>query len=188
MNKWNFDTQAVHNEQYPEKQTGAISQPIVPAVAYSFETAEDAVSVVNGETEGVYYGRYGNPTSRILEKKVASLEKSEDSLAVSSGMAAISIALMNFLDCGDHVIVTKDVYGGTHKFLSTIAPRYGIEYDFIDCTNGNKIVEAIKENTRAIYIETPSNPSLTLIDIKAIAKITKAVNIPLIVEIGRAHV
>lgn len=182
MNKWNFDTQAVHNEQYPEKQTGAISQPIVPAVAYSFETAEDAVSVVNGETEGVYYGRYGNPTSRILEKKVASLEKSEDSLAVSSGMAAISIALMNFLDCGDHVIVTKDVYGGTHKFLSTIAPRYGIEYDFIDCTNGNKIVEAIKENTRAIYIETPSNPSLTLIDIKAIAKITKAVNIPLIVD------
>lgn len=182
MTKWNFNTQAIHNEQKPDVQTGAVSQPIVPAVAYSFDTAEDAVAVVNGETEGVYYGRYGNPTSRKLELKVASLEGSEDALAVSSGMAAISIGLMNFLSKGDHVVVTKDVYGGTHKFLSTIAPRYGIEYDYVDCTDASVIEKAIQPNTRAVYIETPSNPSLTLIDIEAVAKVTKSHNIPLIVD------
>ncbi|MEI3613586.1 trans-sulfuration enzyme family protein [Pseudogracilibacillus sp. SO30301A] len=182
MTKWNFNTQAIHNEQEPDAQTGAVSQPIVPAVAYSFDTAEDAVAVVNGEAEGVYYGRYGNPTSRKLELKVASLEGSEDALAVSSGMAAISIGLMNFLSQGDHVVVTKDVYGGTHKFLSTIAPRYGIEYDYVDCTDASEVEKAIQPNTRAVYIESPSNPSLTLIDIEAVAKVAKSHNIPLIVD------
>lgn len=179
---WKFNTQAIHNEQNPDVITGAISQPIVPAVAYSFKNADEAVSVVTGKEEGIYYGRYGNPTSRTLEKKVAALEGAEDALAVSSGMAAISIALMSCLSSGDHVIVTKDVYGGTHKFLSTIAPRYGIEYDYVDCTNLTLVEEAIKENTRAVYIETPSNPSLTLIDIKAVSKVTKHHNIFLIVD------
>lgn len=179
---WDFNTKAIHAEQNPDENTGAISQPIVPAVAYSFDTAEDAVAVVNGEKEGVYYGRYGNPTSRRLERKVATLEGSEDALGVSSGMAAISIALMNFLDSGDHVVVTKDVYGGTHKFLSTIAPRYGIEYDYVDCTDKEEIKKSIKHNTRAVYIESPSNPSLTLIDIEEVSKITRAHNLPLIVD------
>ena len=92
------------------------------------------------------------------------------------------LSLMAFLSAGDHAVVTKDVYGGTHKFLSTIAPRYGIEYDYIDCTNVDKIEDAIKENTRAVYIETPSNPSLTLIDIEAVSKITKRHGIPLIID------
>src|SRR5699024_3934225 len=177
-----FNTQAIHNEQDPDDKTRAVSQPIVPAVAYSFDTAEDAVAVVNGEAEAVYYGRYGNPTTRTLEKKVASLEKSEDALAVSSGMAAISISLMNFLGQGDHVVVTKDVYGGTHKFLSTIAPRYAIEFDYVDCTNASNIEHAIKNNTRAIYIETPSNPSLTLVDIEAVVEIANSNEIPVIVD------
>lgn len=180
--EWSFNTQAIHLEQIPDNKTRAISHPIVPAVAYSFDTVEEAVAVVNGEKKGDYYGRYGNPTTRRLEKKIAGLEGSEDALAVSSGMAAISIAFMNYLDAGDHVVVTKDVYGGTHKFLSTIAPRYGIEYDYIDCTNMEAVKNSIKDNTRAVYIETPSNPSLTLIDIKEVSKITKAYNIPLVVD------
>lgn len=178
----NFNTQAIHNAQTPDLETRAVSLPVVPAVAYSFETAEEAVSVVNGEKEGVYYGRYGNPTSRKLEEKVSSLEDSEDALAVSSGMAAISIALMNFLKTGDHVLVTKDVYGGTHKFLTTIGDRYGIEYDFVDCTDLNKIKGSIKSNTRALYIESPSNPTLKLVDIAEVAKISKEKQIPLIVD------
>ena len=180
--EWGFNTQAVHSEQDPDEKTGAISQPIVPAVAYSFENAAAAAAAVNGETEGRYYGRYGNPTSRTLEKKVAVLEGAEDALAVSSGMAAISIALMANLSSGDHAVVTKDVYGGTHKFLSTIASRYGIQYDYVDCTDPASIEKAIKENTRVVYIETPSNPSLTLIDIEAVAKITERQNIVLIVD------
>lgn len=179
---WRFNTQAIHSEQTLDEKTGAISQPIIPAVAYSFENADAAVAVINGEKDERYYGRFGNPTSRTLEKKVAALEGAEDALSVSSGMAAISIALMAHLNSGDHVVVTKDVYGGTHKFLSTIARKYRIQYDYIDCTNITAIEHAIKENTRVVYIETPSNPSLTLIDIKEVAKITKHYNITLIVD------
>ena len=178
----NFNTKAVHNAQNPDEKTRAVSQPLVPAVAYSFETAESAVSCVTGAEEGVYYGRYGNPTSRTLEKKVASLEGTEDALAVSSGMAAISIAIMSYVSAGDHIIVTKDIYGGTHKFLSTIAPRYGIEFDYIDCTDIESIQAAIQENTKAIYIETPSNPTLTIIDIEKVSNISKSNNIPLIID------
>lgn len=179
---WRFNTQAIHSEQTLDEKTGAISQPIIPAVAYSFENADAAVAVINGEKDERYYGRFGNPTSRTLEKKVAALEGAEDALSVSSGMAAISIALMAHLNSGDHVVVTKDVYGGTHKFLSTIARKYRIQYDYIDCTNITAIEHAIKENTRVVYIETPSNPSLTLIDIEEVAKITKHYNITLIVD------
>lgn len=179
---WNFNTMAIHAEQHPDEDSGAVSQPIIPAVAYSFDSVEDATSIIKGEKEGVYYGRYGNPTTRTLENKIAVLERSEDALGVSSGMAAISIALLNFLKTGDHVLVTKDIYGGTHKFLSTFATRYGIEYDYIDFTNPDEISQSIQENTRALYIETPSNPSLILIDIKEVSGISKAFGIPLIVD------
>lgn len=181
--KWNFNTKAIHSVQTPDPETRAISTRIVPAVAYSFESAEAASAVVNGEEEeSVYYGRYGNPTTRTLEKKIAVLEGSEDALAVSSGMAAISSALLAFLQQGDHVIVTKDVYGGTHKFLTSLAPRFGIEYSFVCCNTPGAIEEAMQENTKAIYIETPSNPSLTLVDIEAVGKIAKHRNVPLIID------
>src|SRR5699024_7043858 len=127
-------------------------------------------------------GRYGNPTTRTLEKKIASLENAEDALGVSSGMAAISIAFLAFLGQGDHVLVTKDVYGGTHKFLTNLAPRFGITYDFVDFNDFTKLEQAIKENTKALYIETPSNPSLTLIDIEAVVRIGKKYDLPVIID------
>ena len=181
--QWSFNTKAVHNAQTPDSDTRAISQEIVPAVAYSFESAEAAAGVVNGaEEDSVYYGRYGNPTTRTLEKKIASLEGAEDALGVSSGMAAISIALLAFLKQGDHVVVTKDVYGGTHKFLTSLAPRFGIEYSFVCCNTPGAIEEAIQPNTKALYIETPSNPSLTLVDIEAVGEIAKEHDLPLIID------
>lgn len=179
---WRFNTQVIHGEQSPDKETGAISQPVIPAVAYSFPDADAAVDIVSGKKTGTYYGRFGNPTTRTLEKKVAMLENAEDALGVSSGMAAISIALLAFLKNGDHVVVTKDVYGGTHKFLTQLAPRFGISYDFVDCNCLDELKCAIKGNTKALYIETPSNPSLTLVDIEAVSKIGKQYNIPVIVD------
>lgn len=179
---WNFNTRAVHLEQTPDEKTRVVSEPIVPAVAYSFKDADEAAAVVSGEMEGVYYGRYGNPTTRTLEKKIAALEGAEDALGVSSGMAAISIALLAFLKQGDHVIVTKDVYGGTHKFLTSFAVRYGIEAEFVDCTDVDAIEKAIQPNTKAIYIETPSNPGLCLIDIGAVSNVSRAHGLPLIID------
>lgn len=180
--KKRFNTEAIHAEQCPDEQSGAVSQSIIPAVAYCFDDAESAVEVVSGLKDATYYGRYGNPTTRTLEKKVARLERAEDALGVSSGMAAISIALMANLRSGDHVVVTKDVYGGTHKFLSNIATRYGIEYDFVDCTDAGTIEQAIRPNTRVLYIETPSNPTLTLIDIREVAAVAKRHGLKTIVD------
>lgn len=179
---WGFSTRAIHDEQHSCKKTGAISRPIVPAVAYAFDSAEEAAAVVDGTAEGRYYGRFGNETTDILEDKLADLEGAEASLAVSSGMAAISIALMGYLNAGDHVVVTRDVYGGTHKFLSVIAEKYGIHYDYVDCTSVAAIRNAVRSNTRVIYIETPSNPKLTLIDIEAVSLTAKDKGIKLIVD------
>ena len=179
---WKTDTMLIHKANMRSKNKGAIATSIVPAVAYAFPSAEEAAAVVEGESNGVYYGRYGNPTLQCLEEKIASLEKGEAALGVSSGMAAITIALFAFLKKDDHIIVTKDVYGGTHKFLTTIAERYGITFDFVNCQDEADILRAMRSNTRAIYIETPSNPHLTILDIKKIAKITKAHDMPLIID------
>ncbi|TNJ63615.1 aminotransferase class I/II-fold pyridoxal phosphate-dependent enzyme [Paenibacillus hemerocallicola] len=179
---WSIDTKLIHTAHVPDERTGAISQPVVPAVAYAFPDAETAAAVVSGCKPGDYYGRYGNPTTRILEQKVAELEGGEDSIGLASGMAAISSALLAFLQHGDHVLVTKDVYGGTYSFLTSLAPRFGISFDFVDCTDLTVLAKSIKAETKAIYIETPSNPCLTVLDIQAIAHIAKANSIPLIVD------
>ncbi|WP_248928220.1 trans-sulfuration enzyme family protein [Paenibacillus hamazuiensis] len=182
MGEWKFDTRLIHAAQKPDPATRAISQTVTPAVAYAFTSAEAAAAVVSGEAEGVYYGRYGNPTSRVLEQKIAELEGGEDALAVSSGMAAISISLLAFLKQGDHVVVTKDVYGGTYSFLTSLAPRFGIEFDFVDCTDIEAVQRAIKPSTKALYIETPSNPCLTVLDIRALSSVAKRFAIPMIVD------
>lgn len=175
-----INTALIHNQNVIK--TGAVVQPIVPAVAYSFPDCETAAAVVSGKQEGIYYGRYGNETLRMLEEKIASLENGEAAIGVSSGMAAISTALLAFLKNGDHVVVTKDVYGGTYKFLNSLAARFGITYSLVDCTKSELILQAIQSNTKVIYIETPSNPLLTVLDIKEISEISKGHGITLIVD------
>ncbi|MFT8320666.1 MAG: aminotransferase class I/II-fold pyridoxal phosphate-dependent enzyme [Bacillus sp. (in: firmicutes)] len=179
---WRIDTKVIHENQMPDSETRAISTSITPAVAYAFPDVQTAAAVVAGEEEGTFYGRYGNPTLAKLEKKIASLEGGEAALGVASGMAAIATALLAYVKKDDHVLVTKDVYGGTYSFLASIAIRYGIQFDYVDCTDIHSIKQAIKQNTKAIYIETPSNPLLTILDIKEIAEICKSNNLPLIVD------
>lgn len=180
--KWSMDTKLIHSIDQVGRPTGAISQNLIPAVAYSFPNAEAASAIVSGEAEGIYYGRYGNPTSKELERRIAILENGEDALGVSSGMAAISISLLAYLKQGEHVLVTKDVYGGTFSFLNNLAPRFGIQYSFVDCTNLAAVETAIQENTKVLYIETPSNPGLTVLDIEGLATISKRYNLTLIVD------
>ncbi|WP_445487818.1 trans-sulfuration enzyme family protein [Niallia sp. 03133] len=181
-NKWSMDTKVIHENQMPDQETRAISSSITPAVAYAFPDVQTAAAVVAGEEEGIFYGRYGNPTLGKLEKKIASLEGGEDALGVASGMAAIATALLAFVKKDDHVLVTKDVYGGTYSFLASIAIRYGIQFDYVDCTDMALIKKSIKGNTKALFIETPSNPLLTILDMKKIAEVCKSFQIPLIVD------
>ncbi|MGC4377040.1 PLP-dependent aspartate aminotransferase family protein [Fictibacillus sp. Mic-4] len=180
--KWNMDTTIIHAAQEPCRNTRAVASPIVPAVAYAFGSTDEACAVVSGEDQGVYYGRYGNPTTKTVEEKVALLENGEAALGVSSGMAAISTALLAFLKNGDHALVTKDVYGGTHKFTTSLAPRFGISIDFVDCTDLAKVERAIQPNTKVLYIETPSNPCLTVLDIQALSDLAHRYQLTVIVD------
>lgn len=179
---WGMDTRLIHAAQSPDPNTGAISQPIIPAVAYAFNSAEAAADVVSGACEGTYYGRYGNPTTCTLEQKMAILEGGEDALAVSSGMAAITTALLAVLQHGDHVVVTKDVYGGAFSFLTTLVPRFGIEVDFVDCSDLDLVEKSFKPNTKALYLETPSNPCLTVLDLQQLCAIAKKRGAAVIVD------
>ncbi|USG65504.1 aminotransferase class I/II-fold pyridoxal phosphate-dependent enzyme [Brevibacillus ruminantium] len=180
--KWRMDTSLIHTGQEPCQKTGAVVSAVVPAVAYAFTDAEAAAAVVAGEKEGIYYGRYGNPTIAALEAKIAVLENGEAALGVSSGMAAISGALLAFLKQGDHVICTRDVYGGSYKFLTSLAPRYGIAVDFADCTDLAAVEQAIRPDTRVLYLETPSNPCLTILDIERLSELAHAHGLTVIVD------
>ncbi len=179
---WSIDTTIIHSLDQKDRHTGVISQSVTPAVAYSFPNAETAAGVVLGEIEGTYYGRYGNPTTTELERQIAKLENGEAALGLSSGMAAISASLLAYLEHGDHVLVTKDVYGGTFSFLKNLAPRFGIEYNYVDCTDLEKVEKSIQFNTKVLYIESPSNPCLTVLNIKELAKISKRNNLTLIID------
>lgn len=181
-NNWKLDTAIIHTAQEPCPNTGAVTAAVVPAVAYAFPDADSAAACVAGERGGTYYGRYGNPTIETLEQKIAALENGEAALGVSSGMAAISGALLAFLQKGDHVVCTRDVYGGSYKFLTTMAPRYGIATDFVDCTDLQAVERAFRANTRVLYIETPSNPCLTVLDIAALSRLAHARGIVVIVD------
>jgi len=179
---WKDNTNLIHCQHTQDKRTGPISTSIVPAVGYSFPDLDTAIATVSGEMEGTYYGRYGNPTTEELQKKIAFLENGEAALGVSSGMAAISSALLTFLKNGDHVICTKDIYGGSYKFLTGLAPQFGISADFVDCTNLREVEEAIKSNTKVLYIETPSNPCLTILNIRELATLAHAYNLKVIID------
>lgn len=179
---WKNSTALIHGSRMHDKKIGPIATEIIPAVGYSFLDTETAIATVSGEIKGTYYGRYGNPTTDHLQNKIAALENGEAALGVSSGMAAISSALLAFLQNGDHVICTKDVYGGSHKFLTSLAPRFGIETDFVDCNNFEEVEAAIKENTKVLYIETPSNPCLTVLNIRELASLAHSYNLKVIID------
>jgi len=162
-----FETKLIHGKQRGETETGAVNVPIYLSSTFHQESFEEFGSFD--------YSRSGNPTRQALEEKIAELEGGARGLAFASGMAAISSALL-LLSAGDHVLVTKDVYGGTFRFISEVLKQYNIDHSFVDMTNLNEVAVAIKPNTKVIYIETPSNPCMSITDIKGIIKLAKANN------------
>lgn len=166
-NKLGINSICVHVGEVKDEQfKGAIS-PIYMSTSYAF----DGVDVKR-------YPRYLNtPNQEMLCKKIAALENTEDALIFSSGMAAISNAMMAFLKKGDHVIIQQVIYGGTYNFVVTEFEKYGIEYSFTESDKSDDFKALIKKNTKILYIETPSNPLLGITDMRAIAKIAKENNI-----------
>ncbi len=157
-------TQSVHTGSPGDLQFGGITTPIFPASAYDYEAV----------TTSSLYPRYFNtPNQRSVSEKLAALENAEDAIIFSSGMAAIMTSLMAMVKKGDHVIFQNDLYGGTHHAIVHELPRFGIEYTFVDGGSPKNFENAIRKETRVIYIETPSNPTLKITNIKAVAEIAK---------------
>jgi len=168
-----LDTKLIHGGPLLDKYTGSSSVPIYQAS--TFHQSQFA------ESQEFTYTRFGNPTRKALEETIACLEFAKYGYAFSSGMAAISAVLLNFSQ-GDHLILCKDIYGGAYQLVTEMFPRYGIEYTFVDETDLDSWKKAIKKNTKGIYIETPSNPLLTITDIRGVVKLAKQHNLLTIID------
>ena len=162
-----FSTKAIHAGQEADPATGATIVPIYQTSTYT----QDAVA----QHKGFDYSRSINPTRVALETQLAALEDAEYGCAFSSGMAAES-AVLNLLSSGDHVVVTDDLYGGTYRLFSRVLTRYGLEFTFVDMGDLHAVRAAIKPNTKMFWVETPTNPLLKLIDIRAMADIALSVS------------
>jgi len=155
-----FSTKAIHAGQDPDPATGATIVPVYQTSTYTQEAV--------GVHKGFDYSRSINPTRLALEKQLAALENAEYGCAFASGMAATS-AVLNLLSAGDHVVVTDDLYGGTYRLFSRVLARYGLEFTYVDMADLQAIRAAIKPNTKLFWLETPTNPLLKLIDIRAVS-------------------
>lgn len=169
-----FETRAVHNGEVPEDGTGSLATPIFPSSTYKMTSP--------GDESGYVYSRWANPTRIALEKALASLEGGTHAYAFSSGMAAIG-AVTNLLKSGDHVVAVSDLYGGSHRFFEQLMKQhFGLEFDYVDGQDPEDFRRAIKANTRLFWVETPTNPLMKLIDIKAVSQIAREKGIILAVD------
>jgi methionine-gamma-lyase len=182
LNNVSYDTTIIHAGQSPDPTTGALCTPIYQTSTFVFENAEQGAARFALEENGYIYTRLGNPTQHALEVKMAALENAEAALAVASGMTAIASAFWMLCSHGDHIIAADTLYGCTHALLSHSMPKFGIEVTFVDASNLENIRNVMRPNTKVLYIETPANPTLTIIDIAATAKLAHEHNAKLMVD------
>lgn len=180
--QWGFATRAIHAGEESLPKTGPPIPPIYQNSTFRFATADECVGGFTDESADQVYTRWGNPTQSVLEAKIAALEGSEDALVTASGMAAISTTLLALLEQGDHVVAMDSLYSASHNLFNEDLPRMGIETTFVDGTDTSEIEQAIRANTRAIYIESPANPTLNLVDIRACAEIAQIHDIMTIID------
>jgi len=177
-----FATLAVHAGEPPCRVTGALDTPIYQSTTFVSTSADEMAAVYGEEKFGYMYTRYGNPTIRALEEKIEKLEGGEAALAFSSGMAAISSAILGYVKAGDHVVASRSLYGAAYNFLNRKLPRMGASTTFVESTRVEDFEKAIRPNTRMIYFETPSNPVLAILDIRALAALGRSRGIPTMID------
>jgi len=170
MKPWGTHTTAIHAGEPPEERD--IATPIHMATTFRFTGAEEAAQAFEEEHLPIYT-RWGNPTTRVLEEKIAALEHGEDALAAASGMAAVTTAILATVQAGDHIVATTGLYSGTYNFVMHDLPRYGITTTLAEATDSCAFEAALQPNTRLIYLESPGNPTLSLNDITAITQIAR---------------
>jgi cystathionine beta-lyase/cystathionine gamma-synthase len=168
-----FSTDAIHAGQQPDPATGAVTVPIYQTSTF----VQDGL----GRNRGFEYARTANPTRLALERNVAVLEGGIAGYAFASGMAAISTVML-LLKTGDHVIVTDNVYGGTYRVFTQVFANVGLEYSFVDTTNHQLVRDAVRPNTRMVFVETPTNPLLSVTDLRLTASFCRQMNYLLVVD------
>jgi len=180
--EFGFETLCLHAGQLPDPTTAARAVPIYQTTSYLFDNAEHAASLFNLQTFGNIYTRLSNPTTAVFEERMAALENGRAGLAVSSGMAASTIALLTLLEQGDHVVAARTLYGGTHSLLDFNFKRFGIEATLVDADDPAAFAAAIRPNTKVVYAETIGNPVINVLDIAAVADVAHAADIPLMLD------
>lgn len=181
--KLHFETLQLHaGQEQPDPATGARAVPIYQTTSYVFRNSAHAAARFGLQDPGNIYGRLTNPTQGAFEERIAALEGGVAALAVASGAASITYAFQNITRAGDHLVSAQTIYGGTYNLLAHTLEEYGITTTFVDPSDPNNFKNAIRENTKAVFIETLGNPNSNMIDIKAVAEIAHAYQIPLIVD------
>lgn len=183
MSEYKFETLQLHvGQEVPDSATDSRAVPIYQTTSYVFHNSEHAAARFNLTDSGNIYGRLTNSTQEVLEKRVAALEGGTAALAVASGAAAIAYTIEALAQAGDHIVAQKTIYGGSYNLLAHTLVAYGIETTFVDVHNHSEIENAIRENTKAIYLETLGNPNSDIPDIDAIAEIAHRHGLPLVID------
>ncbi|MCD7730058.1 MAG: O-acetylhomoserine aminocarboxypropyltransferase/cysteine synthase [Oscillospiraceae bacterium] len=178
-----FETKQLHvGQENADPATDARAVPIYATSSYVFHNSQHAADRFGLRDSGNIYGRLTNPTQDVFEQRIAALEGGVAALAVASGAAAVTYAIQNLAQAGDHIVAAKTLYGGTYNLLEHTLPAYGITTTFVDPNEDGAFENAIKENTKALYIETLGNPNSNIIDIEEVAKIAHKHKIPLVVD------
>ena len=178
-----FETLQLHvGQEAPDPVTDARAVPIYQSSSYVFHNSQHAADRFALKDAGNIYGRLTNPTEDVFEKRIAALEGGVAALAVASGAAAVSYTIQNLAFAGDHIVAAKNIYGGTYNLLAHTFRDYGIETTFVDPLSPAAFEAAIKENTKALYIEALGNPNSEVTDVEAIAEIAHAHKIPLVID------
>lgn len=179
--KTRFNTKLIHGGGYKDRY-GSVNVPIFQSSTFEFESAEEGARCFLGESDGYIYTRLGNPTINVLEKMVAEFEGGFGGIGTSSGMGAINTVYMALLSKGDHMISSDAVYGPSRVIMEDHYSRYGVESTYVNTSDINKVKEAVKPNTKVLYLETPANPTVDITDIKACAEIAKEHGLVLVVD------
>ncbi len=180
--KLSFDTLQVHAGQEVDPTTRSRAVPIYQTTSYVFKDANNAADLFGLKDSGNIYTRIMNPTNDVFEKRIAALEGGTAALAVASGSAAVTYAILNIAGTGDDIVAANTLYGGTYNLFDVTLPKYGIKTKFVNPDDVSNFEKAITENTKALYIETIGNPNANIIDIEAVAEIAHRNGIPLIVD------
>lgn len=177
-----FETIQLHGGQTVDADTGSRAVPIYQTTSYVFEDADQAAARFALTDAGNIYTRITNPTNDVLEQRLALLEGGVGALVTASGSAAITYAIQNLAVAGDHIVSAASIYGGTYNLFAHTLPEFGIETTFVDSDDPQNFAEAIKENTKAIFVESLGNPDITIVELDKIAEIAHAAGIPVIVD------